>query len=48
MGSRVMITGSRRNAAGLALPRKKEARSVNFSEIRKKIVDTGAISEVPK
>ena len=35
-------------AGSVALSSKKEIRSVNFSEIRKKIVDTGAILEVPK
>lgn len=48
MGSRFIITYSRRIAAGLVLSSKKEIRSVNFSEIRKKIADTGAILEVPK
>jgi hypothetical protein len=35
-------------AGSVALSSKKEIRSVSFSEIRKKIVDTGAILEVPK
>lgn len=48
MGSRVIITGSRRTAVSLVLSSKKEGRSVNFSEIRKEIVDTKAILEVPK
>ena len=34
-------------AGSVALATKKEIRSVSFSEIRKKIVDTGAILETP-
>ena len=34
-------------AGSVALTTKKEIRSVSFSEIRKKIVDTGAILETP-
>lgn len=44
-----MAMGVAAGIAGfVALSSKKEIRSINFSEIRKKIVDTGAILEVPK
>jgi hypothetical protein len=34
-------------AGSIALVNKKEIRAVNFSDIRRKIVETGAILEVP-
>jgi hypothetical protein len=34
-------------AGSIALANKKEIREVNFSDIRRKIIETGAVLEVP-